>query len=278
MRSSCLRVSPLFVLLLCGWPAAPSLAQEITFVTLKQEIVEARVREAPAKNPERQAALRRHFAESGCEGERLTEQTVKGSRLPNVICTLPGATDSVIIVGAHFDKVDAGQGVADNWSGAVLLPSLFESLRAHPRRHTLIFVGFTDEEKGLVGSSFYARQMRPEDKARTKAMINLDTLGLSGTKVWLTRADKNLASALGQVAAAIKLPVAAVNVDQVGTTDIEPFVALKIPTIALHSVTQETWPILHSNRDTLREFKFAEYYDTYRLVTAYLAYLDTLLD
>ena len=82
----------------------------------------------------------------------------------------------MIIVGAHFDKVPEGDGVVDNWSGASLLPSLFQSLKDEPHNHTFVFIGFTDEEKGLLGSSFYAGHMSKEEVAATDAMVNMDTL------------------------------------------------------------------------------------------------------
>ena len=34
--------------------------------------------------------------------------------------------------------------------GASLLPSLFQALKDAPRKHTFTFVGFTNEEKGLL--------------------------------------------------------------------------------------------------------------------------------
>jgi hypothetical protein len=46
------------------------------------------------------------FAEAGCDDRHVSAQAVKGSRLPNVICLLPGSSDKVIIGGAHFDRVD----------------------------------------------------------------------------------------------------------------------------------------------------------------------------
>lgn len=98
--------------------------------------------------------LKQIFTEAGCDESHLSEQPVKGSKLPNVICVLPGSSDRVIIVGAHFDRVPDGDGVVDNWSGASLLPSLYEAVKLEPRKHTYIFVGFTDEEKGEVGSHF----------------------------------------------------------------------------------------------------------------------------
>ena len=139
------------------------------------------------------------FVDAGC-GEYLSEQTVKHSKVPNVICVLPGTSDRVIIVGAHFDRVSTSDGVADNWSGASLLPSLYESVIIEPRQHTYVFIGFTDEEQGLVGSRFYARNMTPEQRALTDAMINLDTLGLAPTEVWAHRSDKRLTRALISVA------------------------------------------------------------------------------
>ena len=180
-------------------------------------------------------------------------------------------------MGAHFDHVETGQGVVDNWSGASLLPSLFESLQAEPHRHTFVFIGFTDEEKGLVGSEQYVKQLTPWERSKIRAMVNLDSLGLSSTKVWLSRADKGLAQALNNVAHSMKLPLAAVNVDQVGLSDSESFSKRDIPSLTIHSVTQETYPILHSSQDTLAAIHMDDYYATYRLVAAYLSYLDQKL-
>ncbi|MGH9580104.1 MAG: M28 family metallopeptidase, partial [Terriglobales bacterium] len=151
------------------------------------------------------------------------ESKVKGSHLPNVVCTLPGASDSLILVGAHYDLAEMGKGVVDNWSGASLLPTLFESLHQQERKHTFVFIGFTDEEKGLVGSKFYASNLTAEVKTRIRAMVNLDTLGLSPTKVWVSRADRGLAVALRTVAQAMNLPLQGVNVEKVGSTDSESF-------------------------------------------------------
>ena len=67
------------------------------------------------------------------------------------------------------------------------------------------------------------------------------------------------------------------NVDRVGDDDTHPFASARIPVISIHSLTQETWPVLHSKRDDLAAIDFPEYYRTYRLVAYYLAYLDLKL-
>ena len=242
-----------------------------TFFKLDENIIEARLHEAAAKNPEREAALKTLFTEAGCKD--LSEEHVP-RRLPNVVCVLPGETDRTIIVGAHFDKVDAGQGVVDNWSGASLLPSLYQSLANAPRRHTFIFVGFTSEEVGLIGSKYYAQHMTPEQRAQTDAMVNMDSLGLSATKIWVSHSDPVLVSDLAAVARQFKLPVEGVNVEEVGSTDSESFAQKKIPHITIHSVTQDTLPILHTARDNFQAINAKDYYDSYRLIAAYLVYLD----
>jgi Zn-dependent M28 family amino/carboxypeptidase len=271
------RLFPLFVLFFIAWPAAPARAQQISYHRVEQSGVEERLKGTPSDNRERQKKLHQLFEAAGCKGETLTDVEVEGSTLPNVICKLAGESNSIIVVGAHYDKVAAGQGVVDNWSGAALLASLFESLGNEPRRHTFLFIGFTDEEKGLVGSAQFLEQTTAEQRSRIRAMINLDSLGLSPTKVWLSHADKGLAAALNNVAHSMKLPLAGVNVEQVGSADSESFAKRRIPSLTIHSVTQETFPVLHSSQDTLAAIHMDEYYDTYRLVAAYLSYLDQTL-
>ena len=170
----------------------------------------------------------------------------------------------------------AGDGVVDNWSGASLLPSLYEAVRIEPRTHTYIFVGFTDEERGEIGSRFYSHQMTREQVAATDAMVNMDTLGLAPTEVWASHSDKKLTGALIYIASRLGLPVSGVNVEQVGSSDGEQFSARKIPSITIHSLTQETWNarILHTSKDKFSAIRLDDYYQTYRLIAAYITFLD----
>lgn len=243
-----------------------------------REVVEKRLKSFADDNNVREETIQRLFAQSGCAKHDLTEELAKYGFAPNVICVLPGESDEVIVVGAHTDKVRrAGEGVVDNWSGASLLPSLLFSLSAEKRHHTFVFVGFTGEERGMVGSEYYVGHLTAERRARIEAMVNMDSLGLSPTKVWASHADKVLLDALLTVAAASKLPVATMNVDNIGTTDSESFAAYHIPRVTLHSVTPETIGVLHSANDTLAAVKMDDYYDSYRLIAEYLAYLDEKL-
>ncbi len=68
-------------------------------------------------------------------------------------------------------------------------------------------------------------------------MVNLDTLGLSPTKVWANRADRVLMALAANVAGRLDLPLSGMNVDGAGDSDSRPFYEKKIPVIDFHSVT-----------------------------------------
>ncbi|HET9408248.1 MAG TPA: M28 family peptidase [Candidatus Sulfotelmatobacter sp.] len=261
-------------LLVCTCIVASS--STVAYSPAPRSTVEDRLGKFAGDNKQREATLRQMFGEAGCGEQHLSEQPVKGSKLPNVICVLPGTSDRVIIVGAHYDRVPEGNGVVDNWSGASLLPSLYEALRNGSHSHTYIFIGFTDEERGEIGSHFYVQQMTKEQVAAIDAMVNIDTLGLAPAKVWLSHSDAHLANLLAYVAKQLRLPVSAVDVDQVGSSDGEQFAQRKVPRITIHSLTQETWNarILHTSKDKYSAVRLDDYYDSYHLLAAYIAVLD----
>lgn len=255
--------------------AAVAAAQPLEYRLLDEGVLQERLKLAQPMNPERYRCLKALFDESGCQGDRFREQTVKGSREPNMICGVAGTGESPrkIIVGAHFDSV-GGDGIIDNWSGAVLLPGFSAFLRRSPRRHTFEFVAFAAEEKGLLGSHAYLKSIPKAERKQIAAVIIMDSLGLTPTKFWPNGSTKELAVEAARIARALKLDFSGVNVDRVGTTDSEPFKDANIPVLCLHSVTQETWPIINGSKDVWSAVSWKDYYDSYRLISALLVYLD----
>ena len=238
------------------------------------DILIQRLQLSPASNRARHDQLTKLFIQSGCDPTDLKVTFEE----PNIRCVLPGETDNVILIGAHFDKVARGHGVVDNWSGASLLPSLFESLSTVKRHHTFVFIGFTAEEEGLVGSRNYVHHLSKQERAQIHAMIAMDTLGITPTKVWSSHSDKTLLYYLVNVSQSLNLPISGMNVDYVGDTDSSPFRDAKIPTVTFHSITTETWHILHSDKDDIKAIDQKAYLDSCRLIAAYVAYLDEVLD
>ncbi len=102
-------------------------------------------------------------------------------------------------------------------------------------------------------------------------MVNIDALGLSPTKVWAAHSDKDLVHDLIVMVYALKLPASQIDIATAGNTDSDPFAARHIPQITIHSLTKQ-------NVDgTTTQFRPNNYYDTYRLLCGYLAYLDRTL-
>ena len=248
-------------------------AQHLEVVLADQSLLRSRLESGQVAQSERQATIEKLFRDAGCPVE---EQPVD-KKSANVVCKLPGSTSSTVVVGAHFDFADEGKGIVDNWSGAAMLASLYQAVKSNPRQHTFVFVAFAKEEQGLVGASRYVRMMTREEKAGLHAFVNLECLGLSPTKVWLSRATPELVDRLKEIAGAMGSPLNAVNVDRVGDDDTHPFLSAHLPVITIHSVTQDTWPILHSPRDQLNAIDFEDYSATYKLTAFYLAYLDIKL-
>ncbi len=68
------------------------------------------------------------------------------------------------------------------------------------------------------------------------------------------------------------------NVDGLAKTDSDSFRDANIPEICVHSVTQDTFKVLHSRNDQMSAIRRNDYYETYRLMASYLAAIDASLD
>ena len=112
----------------------------------------------------------------------------------NVVGILEGSdktlANEAIVIGAHYDHLGLGgqgslaanstevhHGADDNASGTAALIELARAFAAEKKnKRTLIFIAFSGEEEGLLGSKHYVNNaVFPAD--RTVAMINLDMIG-----------------------------------------------------------------------------------------------------
>jgi aminopeptidase-like protein len=236
---------------------------------------------APKQNTARQNKLLALFRQAGARpaGIRLQQVWPLQNRrnsdpvLHNIIVTKKGTTPSVILVGAHFDKVAPGSGVIDNWSSAAMLANLYQTLRSLPTRHTFQFVGFAYEEQGTLGSRDFLVPLLNSERRRIKTMVNLECLGVDGPFLWANGSnDKLEAFALG-VAAIHKLPLLSHEVLGV-SSDSAPFARHGIPTISFDGLATEKLNLIHSERDQYSAINPARYNDTYKLLTHFLLALD----
>lgn len=91
---------------------------------------------------------------------------------PNIVLKKKGTSGKQIILGAHYD----GDGTGDNGSGIATALTLAESLANVTTPNDIVFIFFTAEEYGCIGSSAYANNMTKEEIDNTLYMINLDSL------------------------------------------------------------------------------------------------------
>jgi putative aminopeptidase FrvX len=257
---------------------AAARAQTIEFHVIDPDLLQQRLRMAHPKNSERYARLKTLFEQTGCTGDLYREQKVSGSKQPNLVCRVPGNQESSrrIVVGAHFDSI-GGDGIVDNWSGAVLLPSLAEFMRKTPRRHNFEFVAFAGEEQGLLGSKTYVSAIPKTERPQIAAAITMDSLGLAATKFWPDGSTRELVIDAAAMAQALHLSFQGVNVGSVATTDSESFQKARIPVLSLHSVTRETFGLINNSSDVWKVVSWQDYYDTHKLISGLLVYLDAKL-
>ncbi|MBV8781419.1 MAG: M20/M25/M40 family metallo-hydrolase [Phycisphaerae bacterium] len=119
----------------------------------------------------------------------ITTQTI----VKNVIAELPGTgphAGEFIVIGAHYDHLGRGgpgslmfgshaihHGADDNASGTAAVLALAERLtRAGRLNRSVLFINFTAEEEGLIGSEYFV-QHPPIPLSKIVAMINLDMVG-----------------------------------------------------------------------------------------------------
>lgn len=106
----------------------------------------------------------------------------------NIVGVLPGSDvalqDAPLIVGAHYDHLATSEravfpGADDNASGVAVLVEVARKLaRAFSPRRPILFVAFSGEESGLLGSrAFVAAPPAPYSAQNLFAMINLDSVG-----------------------------------------------------------------------------------------------------
>lgn len=102
----------------------------------------------------------------------------------NVIGELPGVShpEEIVILSAHIDSYceeSRCPGADDNASGAVGVLLAAQTLPQLRFERTLRFVFFTGEEIDLLGSYYYAEELRANGED-VVAVINLDMLGWDG--------------------------------------------------------------------------------------------------
>jgi Zn-dependent M28 family amino/carboxypeptidase len=144
-----------------------------------------------ATQAERKAAdyLVSELKNAGYVDSQIEIQSFKSSKntspanSQNVIVTKKGASDKIIVVGAHYDCVET-HGVEDNTSGVSVVLENAIRLVDVQLPYTTKFIFFGAEEVGLIGSGNYVNSLTKEEMENMGLMINLDCI-MTGDKAYL---------------------------------------------------------------------------------------------
>jgi Zn-dependent M28 family amino/carboxypeptidase len=238
-----------------------------------QEEIQAEFNSVPCKNGDRLNAVKALFEKMGAKPEEITVKKVGG--IENVVIQLPAAADTVekIVIGAHYDKVADGCGALDNWTGIVAVAHIYRTVKDLTHKKNFIFVAFGQEERGLLGSSAMAGEIKKEHVAEYCAMINVDSLGLSAPQVADNMSNKKLVDFTENLAKEMKIPFAHSAIPG-ADADSTSYNRKKIPALTIHGMSADWRKILHSSNDQPAAVNPQSVYVGYRLALALLVRVD----
>ena len=176
--------------------------ESIPIVSVGRDVVDQWIREASGKSL---TELETQIDETGKPASLTMDNSIASLSVAieplnteayNVLGFLEGKgdlADETLVIGAHYDHVGMGgsgslapgtiavhNGADDNASGTVAMLStasqLSDRLSKEESYRRLVFIGFSAEERGLLGSKHYVKQPRFALES-TVAMINLDMVG-----------------------------------------------------------------------------------------------------
>jgi len=118
---------------------------------------------------------------------QLNDSSVTGT---NVIGYIDNMSENTIVIGAHYDHLGYGgtnslyrdkknqihNGADDNASGTALVLDLASKLKTSNRENNYLFIAFSGEEIGILGSNFFTKNS-PILTEKYNYMINMDMVG-----------------------------------------------------------------------------------------------------
>ncbi|MGY0391211.1 M28 family peptidase [Bizionia sp. KMM 8389] len=118
--------------------------------------------------------------------ENSQDSTITGT---NVLGYIDNQAENTVIIGAHYDHLGYGaqgslhkgekaihNGADDNASGVAVMLDLAGKLKETNTANNYLFMAFSGEEMGLLGSNYFAKNPTINSKA-VSYMINMDMVG-----------------------------------------------------------------------------------------------------
>ena len=194
----------------------------------------------------------------------ITNKTIPGPiTVFNTVGEIRGSEkpDEFVVIGAHIDSWDLGQGTTDNGTGSTVV---LESARVlaklakqgiRPKR-TIRFALFSGEEQGLFGSKEYVKKHKSEMPKTSMALVH-DTGTGRVTEIPL-QGFNSAKTVLEPELAILKELKVEVVVGTQGGTDHLSFASEGVPGFAFHQDPAEYYLTHHTQSDTLDKARWPD--------------------
>lgn len=177
----------------------------------------------------------------------LGAQTLPDAPSFNVLAEIRGAThpDEIVLIGAHLDSWDVGQGAHDDGAGVVHVIEAMRQIAAlgEPPQRTIRAVLFANEENGLAGGKAYFAAHGTEHH-----VVAMESdLGGGRPQSWGATANPDAMRWLRENLAPLGLSV----MEGGGGADISPLEGAGVPVIGLRPDDSHYFDIHHTRADTV---------------------------
>ena len=176
--------------------------------------------------------LAERASQSQLQAELVVDASIVETTSGNVVATLAGSSDEMVVLGAHYDSVADGPGANDNASGTATVLELARTLPAAELPATIRIVLFGAEEIGLVGSRYYVDSLSMQERERIVSMLNFDMVGV-GEQPMVGGTD-DLVQLAQEIAGEQGVQVGELGSDLDGRSDHAPFLEAGVPTLFFH--------------------------------------------
>ncbi len=179
----------------------------------------------------------------------ILEQEEFMGKSHNVIMDIPGETDEMIVLTAHYDTVPTSIGVYDNMTGSVGILAIAEYFANHPNHYTLRFVWCGSEEIGLLGSKAYCADHKDELE-KVVLNVNLDMIGaIMGKFLAVCSCEEKMVHFIEYLACIEGFGLAARQ--DVYSSDSTPFADNGVPSLSFARMAPPNTASFHNCYDTI---------------------------
>lgn len=186
----------------------------------------------------------------------LATRDLPEGRSANVIGEIRGreAPEEIVLLGAHLDSWDLGQGAVDDGAGCAIVTAAARLIGELPRRprRTLRVVLFANEELGLSGARAYTAEHLGEIPHHVAAMEA--DLGAGAVLSFSSGATERAQPAVERIAALLApLGIEYAGYNGHGGADVSPLAAQRVPMFGLWQDTTHYFDVHHTVDDTLAQ-------------------------